>query len=184
MRLKLIRCLSALLDEMKMRSLTFWWPFNFCKTRVQTKTSRVIPQAPGKGSVQELRYSRWGPSGHHQQNLMSVLTASSNRTWSILQTTYCSSAGVEHLGGGGGERLPAWDSGWRYHLWRVKSSPIPSLAGQRAAVPVLPSELQLLAGWRESSARLGLVLSELRKGSLVLSVLLHRLLIIPDFTEF
>lgn len=39
---------------MKMCSLNFWWPFNFCKTQVQTKTSRVITQASGKQCLQRL----------------------------------------------------------------------------------------------------------------------------------
>lgn len=39
---------------MKVCTLNFWWTFNFCKTQVQTKTSRVITQASGKQYLQRL----------------------------------------------------------------------------------------------------------------------------------
>lgn len=84
----------------------------------------------------------------------------SNQTRSILRPTCGGWAGAEHLCGGGGERLPARAPGRRYHLWRVKSWHVPSLAGQRAVVPVPAQSIAirscsqllplLLPGWWES----------------------------------
>lgn len=69
-----------------------------------------------------------------------------NKTWwSILHPTCHGWASWEHLCGGGGERLPAWGSGWRYHLWCAKSSHIPGLAGRRAVMPVPAQSIASIA---------------------------------------
>lgn len=111
--------------------LSFWRPFNFCKTQVQTKTSRVIPRASGKQYLQRLLTgaeifktgSQWRPrikfdvqsqprvTGHRAS---SIPPATAELAWSISAEVVASAYLPGFLAEGivcGGRNLrtsPAW----------------------------------------------------------------------------